>query len=329
MASIEWLRHHCHVTTNPLAPPDRRYQLARATLGGGYRLFYAHDDRATWRLFQYLRQRARAAGDSRAEALLRKAHPDFTLAFRIRRGNLRSLRSEMEAYILSAGMDAAIAARLGVSAEVVRCYRQSFYDVGHLRHVPLYITQHLIGVVDEDGRSTLDAHRLWKLVGYCLGPGELDRLFFTGERNQSSEKAESLEAWCARHSRALLARQQLVAAHYCDARNRKQTELLLKMLDGANRREDATEAAPENLIEQHIKAMLGELPWCHGSVAKEAFQDTDLGRYDGMAAELRDDELQLVAAGEKVPTLEGIAAMSIGPPRQQTPASQPREDQRT
>lgn len=74
-----------------------------------------------------------------------------------------------------------------------------------------------------------------------------------------------------------------------------------------------TQGADEKrtMIEKHIGAMLGELPWVHGELAKEAFKGSDLERYDGLAAELRDTEVQFLAAGDNPKHLEELPLLNI------------------
>ena len=66
-----------------------------------------------------------------------------------------------------------------------------------------------------------------------------------------------------------------------------------------------------SLFEKHVNAMLTEIPWVVGSHAKQLFEGTSVGRYDEMAAELRDEELLLVSAGEKPLTIEEVPGLSM------------------
>jgi hypothetical protein len=86
-------------------------------------------------------------------------------------------------------------------------------------------------------------------------------------------------------------------------------EVQMTVEDGGERR---------TLIERHIHAMLTEIPWTVGSEAKAIYAGTDIGRYDEMAAELRDEELLLVAAGDHVPNLEKLPGMvmPLGPDKE-------------
>ncbi len=66
-----------------------------------------------------------------------------------------------------------------------------------------------------------------------------------------------------------------------------------------------------SLIERHIHAMLTEIPWTVGNDSKEVFEGTVIGDYDKMAAELRDDELMLITAGERPHGIEEIPGLRI------------------
>jgi hypothetical protein len=58
-----------------------------------------------------------------------------------------------------------------------------------------------------------------------------------------------------------------------------------------------------NAYERNIEATLRSIPWSFGSAGEEASKGTLLGRVDQMAAELRDDEVLLLASGRPVPNL--------------------------
>lgn len=73
----------------------------------------------------------------------------------------------------------------------------------------------------------------------------------------------------------------------------------------------ASQGEKQTAIEKHISLMLTELPWVHGDAAKEVFKGTEVGMYDDMAAELRDDELQLVASGQRPTNLEELPLLDI------------------
>lgn len=74
-------------------------------------------------------------------------------------------------------------------------------------------------------------------------------------------------------------------------------------------------------IERHVSALLDEVPWGHGEAPAPTLEGTNVPRYDGMAAELRDDELIGLAAGEDVKGLSGLEQLNMPPPRPKEEAS--------
>ena len=64
-------------------------------------------------------------------------------------------------------------------------------------------------------------------------------------------------------------------------------------------------------IEIHIRTMLEELPFVSGSQAEEIYDATALGVYDRSPHELNAEELILMGAGQRPPTLDTIPAISI------------------
>lgn len=68
-------------------------------------------------------------------------------------------------------------------------------------------------------------------------------------------------------------------------------------------------------IEININSMLTQFTWPVGIEGKRLYADTPVGRYDEGAAELTDEELLAVAAGQDPGTLEGVATMQLPPPR--------------
>ena len=308
MEPIEISRYR-YSRMNPFAPPDRRYRIAKICVDYGCLPSYARDDKPTWALWRFLRRLAACEPIPRARWLA--VNYGLAAAMQMHHGKLRSLRHVAEAYILAGADDAATATRLAVSEEAVRWYRLSFYDVERLRQGGPRVLADLIGVVDEDGQSALDAHRLWKLVGYKNGPEALDELFGAGHGDAKTFQQGDLAAWLAQQTEMALKSKQLIAANKLDADNPRHAELLVKLSLQERRGQRPAEDTPLNQIERHVAAMLGELPWCHGAAAEEAYAGTDVGEWDKRAAELRDEELMLLSAGKELPNMEEIKALTI------------------
>jgi hypothetical protein len=225
--------------------------------------------------------------------------------------------------------DDSIAQKMAIPKEAVRWFRLAFYDVERMRGSPLRITHDLIGITDEEGQSVLDMHRLWKLIGYKLGPGALDQLFHDVKGDTEAFKTGGLAAWLSRYAQSALRGKQLVAMNNLNADDPKQVATLLKLLLQEQRSQRQSEATSLNALEQHVSAMLAELPWTCGTAAKEVYRGTEIGTYDGLAAELRDDEVTLVAAGEQVRGLDEVKILEISPRGRGAPKDKPDKTQKT
>ena len=88
-----------------------------------------------------------------------------------------------------------------------------------------------------------------------------------------------------------------------------------KLIDAFHRSvvaQQKAEAAPkDNPILANVGAMLESLPWGVGTKEEDLAQQGPLMQYDGVAAELRTDELLLVAAGYELPNSEEIKNLTF------------------
>ena len=173
MEPIELSRYR-YSRMNPLAPPNRRYRIARICYAHGV-LPSFRDDQATWDIWKFLQKRDAAHDAKQRIRLIMKYHA-LSIAFRLHHGNMRHLRALIEAYLLAGADDQSISQRVGTPPQAICWYRLAFYDVQHQLQSPQYVRLHLIREIDDEGQTTLDTHRLWKVLGYTLGPGALDQL---------------------------------------------------------------------------------------------------------------------------------------------------------
>lgn len=67
-------------------------------------------------------------------------------------------------------------------------------------------------------------------------------------------------------------------------------------------------------MERHIGAMLDEIPWMAGTDGAQQLKDSPVLKYDQGAAELRDDELLLVASGDPVQGIDGLELLTLPAP---------------
>ncbi len=279
----------------PFAPPGHRYHTARACDADGTLPSFRRDDKLTWAIWKFLQQRETACEQEQRAQFLRD-YSFLLIAFRLHHGKMKHLRPLIEAYLLAGADDKSIAARLAVPPEAISWFRAAFYDVEHLRESPQYVLLHLIGMVDDEGQTTLDPHRLWKLLGYTLGPDALDRLFHDPVADQRAFRTGGLAAWFSQKTKAVLQSKQLIAASNVNPDDQKQITMLLKLLLQEARSQRQSEEPSFNQYEEIVEAMLQGLPWCKGpELTPEPVRTWD----ENESVELRDDELLLVAAGEK------------------------------
>lgn len=304
--------------SNPFAPPDRRYHLARKCLKSGGRPSF-RDDGPTWELFRFLLKRESVTEPS-LQVQVRRAYPGLSISLDLHHGRARKLRPMIEAYVLAGANDDLIAARLNVPAESVYWFRLAFYDVEHLRHASLRVVYDLIGTVDEDGQSELDEHRLWKLVGFTLKVEALDQLLYADDKSNALPEG-GLAAWIKARAQSDLQMKQWIVAHRLNVNDPKHIETLLKLSVQAQCSQRQSDAVSPNRYEQHIKAFLEEIPWTQGEAGKEAFKNTKIGEWDDSATELRADEQLRLATGQDVPELEEWRECKLPPPPKRKPTN--------
>ncbi len=230
---------------------------------------------------------------------------------------MECLRPVLEAYLLTELSDSAIAAKFGVSAEIVRAYRRTFFDVDHLRKYPARIVHQVIRIVDAGGRTNLDAHRIWKLVGYRYQSKTLDQLLGIDGQTTLMAGGDPM-MWLARETQTLVRFKMLLAAGSVNPEDPAQVHALLNFASYDQRSgKDRDEA--QAIETSHIKAMVEEIPWAVGDDAEKMLEGTKVGEYDNLPGEMRDDELLRTSAGEDVPGLKEKVSQPLPPPRKRKP----------
>lgn len=309
MPPIELARYR-YSKNHPFAPPDRRFRIAKVCRDQGVNPSFRRDDKATWRLWRFLKNRAATfEPDQRARFLM--DNQDLSIAFQLHHGARRSLRPAIEAYLVAGADDASIAEKLAVPTAAIRWFRLAFYDIEHLRNAPLRIVQQLIGITAEDGHCALDTPAIWKLIGYKLKSAGLDALFFASRDDGEAFQVGGLAAWLSRQTQAVLAVKRFAATNGLNTDDPKHVEVLLKLLSREPRRQPESEEARTTVLERHISAMLTEIPWTSGALAEEVYKDTAVGAWDERSVELPDEELLLLAAGEEVPGLDEVENLDV------------------
>jgi len=159
----------------------------------------------------------------------------------------------------------------------------------------------------EDGKSRFEVPPVVKAeydftcksMAYYGGEHLCDLLFRGFIPGRPCRSQDDIDEWLNETMQMIVRRRSLQAALKFDVNKYNVMELFqahLRIIEIARGAE--ADGGKQTPIEKHIHAMLAELPWTVGKEARELFEGTAVGQFDEMAAELRDDELQLVAAGE-------------------------------
>ncbi len=309
MKSLEDLRWELGVN-NLSAPPNRRYRLAKEYVRNDVRRAF-RDDRPTRELFQFLRRLhlARHAAERRR---IRAENWALAMALDLYRGKASELRPVVEAYLLSGLKSNLIAAKLGVSADVIRWFRDGFFDVRHLLRFPARVLHQVIRIVDESGRTSLDMFKVWKLVGYVLKAGVLDQLLGVVQTDRNPEGGAV--AWLGSQTEAIAKLQYLLAVSAVDPLNAKQLAAVLKFGFLGQSKRSNQQDDPLSSIERHVQAMILDLPFCSGTDGKMVVKGTPIEPFDNSAVELRDRELLILGAGGEVDGLEGLTEFEMPAP---------------
>lgn len=308
--------YHRYDRDNPAAPLNRRFGLAKACVRNGLRPSF-RDDANTWTVYRYVRMRAAATtGSLRAE--LRREYGDLFRAHSIYSGALSHLRQIIEAYILADEPFDLIGERLGLHSNVIQWFAGAFFDIERLRTSPVRMMREVVGVAVGESRSDLDAPRLWKLVGYLLKGKALDLFFYVGA-DAPPRTAEGVTAWVTKQAKLIAGVKQFVAAQALDVLRPNQLRELLQLMISLTRPDPSTAGTPQTVMEQHVQALLDDIPFMLGTDAEQMVRGTPLEEFDNSAVELRDDDLMRIAAGQKVPEAEAIKGMTMPPPRRRQP----------
>ncbi len=298
---------------NLFAPPDRRYRLAKLYLRRGIPPSF-NDDKITRELYRFLQKRE-SARESRQRGQLLSDHQGLAVAFDLHHGKAQRLRPALEAFLLTELDDKSIAKKFGLPVEALYGFRKAFYDIQHLIAFPVRVLHQLIRVAAENGEADLDVHKVWKLVGYVLKSKALDQLLdINAESSLPSEREAS--AWLALKTQAIVTLKQLIGVGSLNPADPKQLASLLKL---SRQVRQGSDDASHTVYEEHIKAMLDNIPWTIGDDGETQYRGTKIGKFDESAVELRDDELQLLATGHDVPGLDELADLTIPPPKKLNP----------
>jgi hypothetical protein len=294
------------------SPPDWRWQLAVDLAEETTGPFRPCRDPAVRSAKRFWRWWADCRGEADRRLLARRM-PIMDQAFRVYSDPGGVTRSALEARVLANEPPEAIAAKGATEAAVVRAYELIFYDVRGRLQSPDYILNRAIGPRLRDYTTGWDYDLVWKFFGYVGGAFVLDEIMDTCGAGPRPANPLGVAAFLTADARAALRRQLAVAARALRGGDRKTAAALIQGEARRAGRGGEDEAAP-NVLARHIEALFNEIPWAVGADAEEHLPPP-VAECDRGAAELRDDELSCLAAGQEPQGLADVKALELPPPR--------------
>ena len=220
------------------------------------------------------------------------------------------IRKFVEARLLAGQSDEEIADKLCTVPEAIDAYEKLFFNVrDRLEHHDWIVRQIITPAASRfSSEEPLRNHELTlKFFGYFAGSVVLDAIISGWG---GFDKPQQVTAIGNMFDKQMLfsIRQKSAAAARVFEVNRYNVMQLFETHGKLIELERNSESAGQvkSAIEQNIMAMVSEVQWTAGSIDSNAHRTSgSMLEFDGMAAELRDDELMEVAAGGR-PTLESM-----------------------
>ena len=223
-------------------------------------------------------------------------------------------RHALEARILANESVHRIAAKTGFSAQVLQTYEDVFFDVRErLTQVDFILNQ----VIDRETRDRQDDTPYfvsWKVFGYLGGEAVLDSLMNSAPIARRPTNPDEVDAFLNQETQRSLRQKMAQAVQMLDSGSREQFRSIIMAMHQLVEERKENDGNRLDRFTTHIKAMMDDIRWVTGTEA-EKILDPTLVEYDNLAAELRDDELQNLGIGGKVPSLEELRNLKLPPPR--------------
>ena len=167
-----------------------------------------------------------AVGDERGLLRMQIGYPDLFEALTVFSQGNAALQAELQARLLAAESQAAIAKKTALSVAAVQWFALLFFDVADRLQSASWVVQQAIRWHERDATNALFA--TWKLLGFAYGPAVVDELVFDvtpqSRPTTPAEVATALQADAV----ATLRRRAVVAMRSLSASDPKAMPLVLR-----------------------------------------------------------------------------------------------------
>jgi hypothetical protein len=288
---------------NPLRAPSWRWLRAAQVDAGGLKPSKIMDggEGYAWIRRALRLKRRHALATNRPDALYALARADRSLfwAHTIWAEDKSPTRWAIEAHILADETDEAIAKKVGCEPDVINAYEAVFFNVRERLVNTEYVANVVMGDAVARGLNERQYDLLWKLFGYRGGPHVLDAMISKFSAIGRPQKPEEVSQFFQEATIHAMRHKAAIAAVTIPINTHTQLPLLdayVKYVEIERTTENAEKAQAG--IVQNIGAMLTALPFKIGT--KLDSEGDKMVPFDNNAAELRSDELMIVAAGGKL-----------------------------
>lgn len=294
---------------DPLRLPDWRHRQADELVRSGRPVIGARLDAQTRQLVDYLRvvrQTGCPVVSRRRCMSLGVVHQAVSL-------NKRELATGsviIKARLLAGQTPVQIGERAGVPAAAVGLFHELYFDVrSRLQHVDLIIRD-IIYVAQKGGMPSAQTTATL-LVGYFGGPQALDEYLALPSAAKTRDLAQLMQNLGASTTAHVDLQTFLAVCGRGEHAAGPSSFVSYAMRRAAERPAET----PLNRYEQQMQALLNDIPFTSGNDAVQHAPE-QLKPFLTSAAELRDDELLAVMAGDKAEGIDQLTTLELRPPRQ-------------
>jgi hypothetical protein len=297
--------------SNLLRVVNWRWQLARELAENKGTFFPKSIDKAVQagRRFWHLWTNCKNEAD---QNILARRMPVVYQAFRLYQDSQRVSRNAVEALVLAGESPEGIAQKSGTSPEVVQAYEKLFFDVRDYLQSPDYIFNQAIGPRLR-GAGPWSYDIVWKFFGYVGGVVVLEELMDTRKPGARPTTLKEAGVFLTAHTKELILRRMAIMARSLPAEDPSMGSIFVSA-NARSGKDAIDEETAFTTLERHIAAMVEEIPWMTGDTAKKQLPANVLD-FDESAAELRADELHLLAAGRETPEMAEVKDLKMPPPK--------------
>lgn len=289
---------------NPRRSPHWRWLRAVEIDSGGTRATRAVDgeDGFTWiRRASRLKRRFEAAGN-RSDALYRLVQYDREMfwAYNMWADDKAPMRWAIEARVLAGESDENIAKRIGTDGGVIAAYTSVFFDVRGFLDNRDYVVNVIMADAVSRGLTERQYDLLWKMFAFHGGSYVLDAVMSKVTSLPRPGQADEVAGFFQDFAVNTMKQKAAVAALTVPINTHTQLALIdsfVKYTEIEKTSENTNKA--HATIVDNIGAMMAALPFKMGTKLDSAADK--MLPFDNGAAELRNDEMMVVAAGGKVP----------------------------